>query len=76
MKPLFTVILVCLMVGCIVGFIAGYCFYYEPFPSIREWQVKIGCEKIDGKLGDSWQTSETQDKWRKRYYKEYGVWMY
>jgi hypothetical protein len=42
----------------------------EPFPSIREFQVKIGAEP-DGKLG-----KETEQCWRDRYYEIYGYWMY
>lgn len=76
MKPLLTVIVACLLVGWIVGFIAGYCFYYEPFPSIRQWQAKIGCKKIDGKLGPCWKKSETQTKWHNMYYDEHGILMY
>lgn len=34
-------------------------------PTIRELQQIVGCEKIDGKVGDSWRTSETQHKWIK-----------
>lgn len=39
----------------------------EPYevwlPTIRELQTIVGCKKIDGKVGDSWRTSETQQKW-------------
>jgi len=34
-------------------------------PTIRELQTIVGCEKIDGRVGDSWRTSETQQKWEK-----------
>ena len=32
-------------------------------PTIVELQTIVGCEKIDGRVGDSWRTSETQEKW-------------
>ena len=48
----------------------------EPFPSIREWQEKIGCEKIDGKLGPCYRDSEVQAKWGIRYYQVHDILMY
>jgi len=49
----------------------------EPYsvwlPTIRELQTIIGCEKIDGRVGDSWRTSETQQKWEKYLNNYYGV---
>lgn len=62
MKYLYLII-ICLMIGFVIG------HHIElgepPLPTIMEIQERIGCEKIDGKLGDSWRTSETQRKWDK-----------
>ena len=53
-------------VWCIAGPMAGY--YYRgkacpALPTIQEIQTRIGCTKIDGKLGPGWQRSETQRLW-------------
>ncbi len=42
-------------------------------PTIRELQIIVGCKKIDGKVGDSWYTSETQQKWEEYTNNYYGV---
>lgn len=36
------------------------------WPTIREWQRRLGCKKIDGKLGPAWYDSETQECWEKK----------
>lgn len=41
-----------------------------PFPSIREWQVRLGVED-DGKLGP-----KTEAAWHNRYYEVHGYLMY
>lgn len=45
----------------------------QRIPSIEEWQERIGCEKIDGKLGPQWYKSETQTKWDRAVFNQYAI---
>lgn len=45
----------------------------RPIPTIEEWQRRLGCEKIDGKLGPAWLDSETQAKWDKALCDQYAI---
>lgn len=61
--------------------IAAYNIGYEDgcdkIPKITEFQKRIGCTKIDGKLGPKWHNSETQSKWRQAWMKQNpGKYMY
>ncbi len=39
-------------------------------PTIRQMQTRLGCKKIDGKLGPCWKDSETQTEWQMAWQKE------
>jgi len=58
------------------GLSLGYQYRDSRIISIRDMQKKIGCIKVDGKLGPMWKHSETQAKWMKEYYKQYRLLMY
>lgn len=47
-----------------------------PLPSVREMQERVGCTKIDGRLGPCWEDSETQKCWHNEYLKEHKRLMY
>ena len=56
---------------------SGYKAGCKRIPTIVEMQKKIGCTKIDGKLGPQWHKSETQAKWRQAWMKQNpGKYMY
>ncbi len=61
-----------LWIGMIIGEDKGRAY----LPTIREFQARIGCQKIDGKLGPMWLDSETQEHWEQAYETKYGIWMY
>ena len=42
-------------------------------PTIREWQERLGCELIDGKLGPGWKSSETQRLWDEIIFNQYAA---
>ena len=74
-KKIWETFVLLLMVSVLIGlgWLAGYLTANCPatheqssqfnLPTIEQVQEFLGCEKIDGKLGDSWRTSETQRLW-------------
>ena len=67
-KILTVVLLVLLyIVPSVVGFFIGYAYRDNKIITIRQMQKKIGCKKIDGKLGNNYRTGETQRMWKKKW---------
>ena len=54
----------------------GYLYGTTRIPHLRRFQEHIGCKQIDCKVGDSWETSETQARWGDAYMKQTGKVMY
>lgn len=59
-------IIVVVLSLCVVCFGIGWCEGVKAkskLPTIEQFQKRIGCKKIDGKVSPDWRNSETQACW-------------
>jgi hypothetical protein len=60
----------------LAGFWLGCNYGKSRIPHLRDFQKRIGCKKIDNKVGPMWYESEVQRCWGNAYLKQKGIIMY